>query len=1045
MRSLRLNIVALILFIAAGVLLWVMAPQIVESVLHRQLQKRGFTGIDVRVDSVSTQKLALESMELRAPDNSWQVNGVNVEFTFNWQELVNGTLDKISVEKLTIDHDPVSKKSSNAFSIRPLLFILNPSWQERLPFSTVDISRFLLRSSQSATEIELNGRGQLQKQLSALNAQIDFYTKNNNTRSLSLDWRENEGLSVETAPLATTDTAPAFIRVKPAGNDQLTGRIKLDLDGLRQWVAPLITTALPFEGDGLFEADWRIQEQADGRSTLTATASGRDLQWFDTRVDDIRVSLNGSIVQTDQGFEFAFDKDNHAQLNGISTGDFQVASLRAEPEGRVRSSPGLFSVFSQPESTLFLQGFRQAGLSIHNATINWPGELTIDGDRLAVQIQRGAEVEFNEFDSGELKIAAGSSRFAASVRRETNAYDIQLHSSESNLDNVELAGLKADKAVVRLMGDLQTNDNQSTFNLAQDSEVNLSTLTAKNTSVKNFASSLSGAIEKTQEVFRWRDAQADATFDDVNVSDYSVAGGALSWTGSLRSQPDETIIELNPDSVMSLNGISSDLLNVNDISWPLSGSIKSSQGVSVLNLTPTSMLTAEKLKVADIAINKASFKPQQKEILLFINDANAWSVKTKNWRANLTSFTWQEYPITPESMSINFEVNGASNGAWAARSHVKTDLIKTLLENREIALLDIDAKVMADNKKVAAQTEFSMLPDIGRVTSELNYQTSDKTGGITIKPVSIDLSESELAMSDFWQPWPYDFDLVTGMVTLDGHVQWDSSEEKTNINVETEISIERGGGFYREILFSGLTTKLPLQVFPTINTRHSALVNVNQIDFGLPISNAQAGISLHESNNGPLPGLMVDEVSAGFMGGEIKSEKLQLDFNRDQNSVMIDVENLDIEQIMQLQEFDGLAASGRVNGRIPVDLRADGIYIEQGEVFALSPGGQIHYAPEGGTKSIEDAAPGTEIVFKALKDFRYDVMKADTFYKPNGELLLQMHLEGTSPELETTRPVHVNINLEQNVLSLLRSLRLVEGLNEKLDERVREHYETIRQ
>ncbi|UCB56267.1 MAG: YdbH domain-containing protein, partial [Thiotrichales bacterium] len=50
-------------------------------------------------------------------------------------------------------------------------------------------------------------------------------------------------------------------------------------------------------------------------------------------------------------------------------------------------------------------------------------------------------------------------------------------------------------------------------------------------------------------------------------------------------------------------------------------------------------------------------------------------------------------------------------------------------------------------------------------------------------------------------------------------------------------------------------------------------------------------------------------------------------------------------------------------------------------------------------------------------------------------------LKGTSPELETTRPVHLNINTEQNLLSLLKSLRFAEGISANIDRKVRQQYD----
>ena len=81
------------------------------------------------------------------------------------------------------------------------------------------------------------------------------------------------------------------------------------------------------------------------------------------------------------------------------------------------------------------------------------------------------------------------------------------------------------------------------------------------------------------------------------------------------------------------------------------------------------------------------------------------------------------------------------------------------------------------------------------------------------------------------------------------------------------------------------------------------------------------------------------------------------------------------------------------------------------------------------------------MVIEALGDFRYDILQATADYHRDGTLNLNFHIEGTSPRLETSRPVHLNINSEQNVLSLLQSLEYAEGLNQSLDRRIRQQYD----
>ena len=102
--------------------------------------------------------------------------------------------------------------------------------------------------------------------------------------------------------------------------------------------------------------------------------------------------------------------------------------------------------------------------------------------------------------------------------------------------------------------------------------------------------------------------------------------------------------------------------------------------------------------------------------------------------------------------------------------------------------------------------------------------------------------------------------------------------------------------------------------------------------------------------------------------------------------------------------------------------------------------GTIRYNPAAGTDQLKQN-PITGIALDALKDFRYSHLSADVNFTPEGMLTIKLQLEGTSPELDTKRPVHLNINTEQNLLSLLKSLRYAEGVSESIDQKVRRQYE----
>jgi hypothetical protein len=62
-------------------------------------------------------------------------------------------------------------------------------------------------------------------------------------------------------------------------------------------------------------------------------------------------------------------------------------------------------------------------------------------------------------------------------------------------------------------------------------------------------------------------------------------------------------------------------------------------------------------------------------------------------------------------------------------------------------------------------------------------------------------------------------------------------------------------------------------------------------------------------------------------------------------------------------------------------------------------------------------------------------------YQPDGTLKLRLEIKGNNLLVENGRPIHLNLNLEQNVLQLLESLRYVDGLSGTIDEKVQQLFQ----
>ena len=111
--------------------------------------------------------------------------------------------------------------------------------------------------------------------------------------------------------------------------------------------------------------------------------------------------------------------------------------------------------------------------------------------------------------------------------------------------------------------------------------------------------------------------------------------------------------------------------------------------------------------------------------------------------------------------------------------------------------------------------------------------------------------------------------------------------------------------------------------------------------------------------------------------------------------------------------------------------------MSQGKLSAREPGGSIRYTPTAKVAALAQSNPSVNIVVKALSNFQYHLLDVKTDYQPGGELNLQVRLQGKNPDWQEGQPVHLNLNLEENILTLLRSLQM----SDDISERVRKRYQ----
>jgi len=140
--------------------------------------------------------------------------------------------------------------------------------------------------------------------------------------------------------------------------------------------------------------------------------------------------------------------------------------------------------------------------------------------------------------------------------------------------------------------------------------------------------------------------------------------------------------------------------------------------------------------------------------------------------------------------------------------------------------------------------------------------------------------------------------------------------------------------------------------------------------------------------------------------------------------------DLRLASLVALADYPGLEADGLISGYLPFIIEGDTISIERGLVGALKPGGSIRYTPADSTPSNNQSLL---LVNDALSNYQYQTMNTEVFYDEGGELLLSVQLQGRNPDMNNGQEINLNVNITDNIPSLLKSLQASRVITDELE------------
>lgn len=204
------------------------------------------------------------------------------------------------------------------------------------------------------------------------------------------------------------------------------------------------------------------------------------------------------------------------------------------------------------------------------------------------------------------------------------------------------------------------------------------------------------------------------------------------------------------------------------------------------------------------------------------------------------------------------------------------------------------------------------------------------------------------------------------------------------------------------------------------------------LDVGFPIQHLTLNYALDYSQQAA----HVAQASMQLLGGQVSASPFSTTLTQPSFTTHIAASELSLAQILQLQQQPGLSGSGVLAGTIPLTVNSQGVSVINGSIRAEN-GGTLAFQPDDSVLQLGATNPGLAIALEALTDFHFDTLKVGIDYAPDGEMQLATQLSGKNPGWNSGHPVNLSVNIQENLLKLLKTLQFADQLTNKLESRYR--------
>jgi hypothetical protein len=267
---------------------------------------------------------------------------------------------------------------------------------------------------------------------------------------------------------------------------------------------------------------------------------------------------------------------------------------------------------------------------------------------------------------------------------------------------------------------------------------------------------------------------------------------------------------------------------------------------------------------------------------------------------------------------------------------------------------------------------------------------------------------------------------VQGRGEAEARLSWsqDGLESGGQVTL-SEVTLESG-----ELTVVGLDLNLVLDDLLAPSSPPGQSLSFERLEAGVPLEGLDGSFRLL-----PDQGLLIERAAFRMLAGDFLVRDAIIDPRSAEQRIGFQVGGMELEEVLETLQIEGLSGSGTVAGTIPLVIEGDKLLVEQARLEATGPG-VLRYVSANAAAALQSGGASVELMLQALEDFRYQELTLDADMNAEDQVSLLLSILGHNPQVLEGHPFRFNITLSSDLGPILQALRQGYELTDSLFRRV---------